>query len=191
MDVYKAIIARRTIRKYKQKNIEIELLKKFINAGRRAPSAANLQPLRYMIVMNEKLKQRIFKNLKFARYLGAEGKPKAGEKPVAYIIILNDMNISKNPATYDVGASAENITLSALAEGIGCCWIRSFNNKNLVKILNISPVHEIELVIALGYPAEISICEDIENNSSIKYYRDSVGTLHVPKRKLENIIEIL
>jgi len=46
----------------------------------------------------------------------------------------------------------------------------------------------IGLIIALGYPAEKSVIEDIEKNSSIKYYKDSSGIHHVPKRKLGDIL---
>jgi len=42
--------------------------------------------------------------------------------------------------------------------------------------------------MTLGYPAEKPIYEDADKNSSIKYYKDSSGTLHVPKRKLKDII---
>ena len=40
----------------------------------------------------------------------------------------------------------------------------------------------------MGYPLEKPVFEDIEKGSSIKYYKDDSGTLHVPKRKLEDIL---
>ena len=58
----------------------------------------------------------------------------------------------------------------------------------VIRILNIPEDYSIGLVIALGYPAEKPICEDVDKNSSIKYYRDSSGIMHVPKRKLKDII---
>ena len=54
-NVYYAIISRRSIRRFNQKQIPIELLKKFVNAARLAPSAANLQPLEYFIINQKEL----------------------------------------------------------------------------------------------------------------------------------------
>ena len=52
MSIYNTIISRRTIRKFKQIDIPIDTLKKLVNAGRLAPSAGNLQPIEYLIVIN-------------------------------------------------------------------------------------------------------------------------------------------
>ena len=58
--VYEAILSRRTIRRFKQKPVDVKLLKKFVNAARVAPSAANLQPLEYFIISEKKLCARVF-----------------------------------------------------------------------------------------------------------------------------------
>ncbi len=50
MDLYDVIINRRTIRKFSQKPLTYEMLKKYVNAARLAPSAANKQPLKYKII---------------------------------------------------------------------------------------------------------------------------------------------
>lgn len=63
MGIYETIISRRTIRKFKQETIDPEILKKLVNAGRLAPSAANLQPLEYLVVDDKDLKEKIFPNL--------------------------------------------------------------------------------------------------------------------------------
>jgi len=60
MDVYKAIQSRRTIRRFKQRPVDVELLKRFVNAARVAPSAANLQPLEYFIVSEKRLCASVF-----------------------------------------------------------------------------------------------------------------------------------
>jgi nitroreductase len=191
MDIYNEIISRRTIRKFKQLYISIEVLKKIVNAGRLAPSAGNLQPLEYLIATDNSLKGKIFGTLSWARYIKPKGDPQKGEKPVTYIIIIVNNRIANAAySKYDIGASAENITITALAEGIGCCWIASFNKNKLSEILKIPEGYSIDLVLALGYPLENPIFEDIEKDSSIIYYKDSGDRLHVPKRRLEDIIHI-
>jgi nitroreductase len=191
MSIYNRIISRRTIRKFKQIDIPVSILKKLVNAGRLAPSAGNLQPLEYLIVTDNSLKAKIFSTLSWAIYLKPEYNPQKGEEPAAYIIAIVNNKIANNAYyKYDVGASVENIVISALEENIGCCWIASFNRNKLPKILKIPEGYLIDCVLALGYPLENPTFEDIEKESSIKYFKDSKGRLHIPKRKLEDIIHI-
>lgn len=191
MKTYDLIISRRTIRKFQQKTVKLSVLKKIVNAGRLAPSAGNLQPLEYVIVVDDVVREEIFHNIGWARYIAPEGNPKKNEKPVAYIIILVKKEDLLVPYfKYDVGASAENITLAALEEGIGCCWIGSFNKKKIENILKIPGEYNVDLVLALGYPLEDPECCEIEKGESIKYYKDASGILHVPKRKLDDLIHI-
>lgn len=191
MKIYNAIISRRTIRKFQQKPIKLSILKRIVNAGRLAPSAGNLQPLEYVIAVDDSLREKIFPNVRWARDIAPEGNPKNNERPVAYIIILVNKEISFGSFfKYDVGASAENITLAALEEGIGCCWIGSFNRKKIENILKIPEQYSADLVLALGYPLENPEYYDIEEGKSIKYYKDTSGVLHVPKRKIADITHI-
>jgi len=191
MEIYNTIISRRTIRKFKQKPVELLILKKLVNAGRLAPSAGNLQPLEYIITVDKAAKEKIFPYVRWAHYIAPEGNPGESEKPMAYIIILiNKENLLVPYYKYDVGASAENITLAALEEGIGCCWIGSFNRKRIENILKIPNKYSADLVLALGYPLENPEYYDIEKNKSIRYHKDTSGRLHVPKRKLDDIVHI-
>jgi len=189
MSLYEKIIERRTIRKFKQDRIGKDVLRKLVNAGRLAPSAANLQPLEYFIADDGRLKDKIFSNLSWAGYIKPEGDPGEGEWPAAYIIILSDSKKNASPDR-DIGASAQNITLAALEEGIGCCWIGAFKKKQIDQIIGVPENLSAELVLALGYPLEHPVCEDIEKDGSIKYYKDSSGRLHVPKRRLDDIVHM-
>jgi len=191
MKIYNAIISRRTIRKFRQKPIKLSILKRMVNSGRLAPSVGNLQPLEYVIAVDDALREKIFSNVRWAGYIAPEGNPKNNERPVAYIIILVNKEISFGSFfKYDVGASAENITLAALEEGIGCCWIGSFNRKKIENILKIPEQYSADLVLALGYPLENPEYYDIEKGKSIKYHKDTSGVLHLPKRKLDDIVHI-
>ncbi|MDD5621742.1 MAG: nitroreductase family protein [Actinomycetota bacterium] len=191
MEVYDTIISRRTIRKFKQKPVKLSVLKRLVNAGRLAPSAGNLQPLEYIVIADGIVREKIFPHVRWARYIEPEGNPKEDERPMAYIIILiNKENLLVPFYKYDVGASAENITLAALEKGIGCCWIGSFDRKKIKNILKITDDCSIDLILALGYPLEDPGYYDIEKDKSIKYHKDNSGKLHVPKRKLDDIVHI-
>jgi len=188
MSAYDIILRRRTIRKFKQDKIERELLVKLVNAARHAPSGANMQPAKYLIIDDSNTVKKIFEHLKWAGYIAPHGDPKEGERPVAYIIVLADTRIRKSGYELDLGAAIQNILITAEEENIGTCWIGSVNREEVRQILDIPDELLINSVIALGYKAESSVAE--EENGSIKYYKDNKGILHVPKRKLKDIMEV-
>lgn len=187
MDVYDAIVTRRSIRRFKQEPIKLELLKKFVNAARLAPSAANLQPLEYFIVNEKNLCSKVFKNLSWAGYIKPKWSPSENERPTAYIIILVKES-SNNWYQRDASFAAENIVLAAEGEGIGSCVLCKIDKEELRDELNIPDVIIIDSVIALGYKQEKSVIEDFKD--SIKYWRDENNIMHVPKRNSEEITHI-
>ncbi len=59
MDVLEAIEKRRSIRKFKSEKITEEQIGKLIEAARLAPSGCNVQPWRFIIVKDKKLKNKL------------------------------------------------------------------------------------------------------------------------------------
>jgi len=186
MDVYDAIISRRSIREFQDKAIPRDLLEKFVDAGRLAPQAANRQPLEFIIVDDKRLTDELFKNTRLAGYM--EWKPDISKKAQAYIVIIVNTDIQKPIwIPYDVALAAENISLAAWAEGIGSCMIGAFNKNRVRDLLNLPGNFDVPLLIALGYPAHKSIALDASGDD-VTYWRDEDGTFHVPKRPLRKII---
>ena len=105
MDVFSLIKSRRTIRKFEQKPISEEQLKMYVDAARVAPSGANLQPLKYVIVQNADMTDKLFPLLKWAGYLAPDYNPKEDEKPTAYIVVCVDEEIRKSGFEQDAGAA--------------------------------------------------------------------------------------
>ena len=186
MNVYEAILIRRTIRRYQQKPIDEKISDKLINAARVAPSAANLQPCEYIIVNDKSIVDQIFPCLKWAGYIAPAGNPPEGERPMAYIVVLLNRTWRKEGGEVDAAAAIENILLTALEEDIASCWIGSVDRDKLRQILTVPDYCAIDSVVGLGYPNEQSVVEDSDN--SIKYWKDDTGLFHVPKRKLETIL---
>ena len=187
MTVYNLILKRRTIRKFENRPIEKEKIIKMVNAARVAPSGANLQPLKYIAVTTPELCEKVFPLTRYAAYL-KDGAPKEGEKPMAYIVVLEDESIRKG-ADLDAGAAIENLILTALEDGIASCWIGSVDRDSLRNVLGLNERFKINSVIALGYPAQQS--EEAEFQGDVKYYLDGEGKLHVPKRGVDEILNIL
>ena len=185
MSLYRIIIRRRSIRRFQQKPIKIELLEKFVNAARLAPSAANLQVLEYFIVTEKKLCSKIFETVGWAAYIKPSWTPDENERPTAYIIILIS-DIHNKYYQRDVSLSSENIILTAEEKEIGSCILYNINREKIREILRIPKLFHIDSMIALGYKAEQPVVEDLKD--SVRYWRDKNNVLHVPKRKLEDII---
>lgn len=186
MSLYDLITSRRSIRQFKSEPIPKDILKKLVNAARLAPSAANLQPLEFIVVDDEAIRKEIFSCLRWAAYIAPEGNPKPGQEPVAYVVVLVNRNIRDRGFERDAGAAIENLILAAWEKGIGSCWVISIDRSRVHEILGIPDEYSIDSIVALGYPAEMPLLEDIKD--SIKYWKDREGRLHVPKRKLERVI---
>ena len=186
MTVYDLIVKRRTIRKFKQIKISEELLTKFVNAGRLAPSGSNLQPLEFMVIHRKDLLDKVFSALRWAGYIAPEGNPPEGSQPMAYIIVLINSDIKKEGGAVDAAAAIENMTLVALEQDIGSCWIGSIQRNDVREIFKIPQNYRIDSILAMGYPDESPLSEVL--TTSVKYWKDESGTLHVPKRKLNDII---
>jgi nitroreductase len=186
MSLYELIVSRRSIRQFKPESISEEFLREIVNAGRLAPSAANLQPLEFIVVDEEGIKEKIFPCLKWAGYIAPVGNPKPGQEPQAYVVVLVNTEIRGKGFEWDSGAAIENMILAAWEKGIGSCWIISVDKDRVKTLLNVPADYKIDSVIALGYPAEAPVTEDLMD--SVEYWKDEEGCLHVPKRRLEDVI---
>jgi nitroreductase len=178
----------RSYRRFQQDvHIKLETLKELVDLGRLSASAMNIQPLKYVLSCEPSRNADIFPCLGWAAYLKDWKGPEEGDRPSAYIIVLLDTEISRN-AGCDHGISAQSILLGATEKGLGGCMIATVNRKELSRLLNIEPRYEILLVIALGKPKETVVIEKIGPDGDVKYWRDSQGVHHVPKRALDDII---
>lgn len=178
---------------YQNHAVSLKALKCMVNLARLSASAANLQPLNYILSSNPEKNDLIFSCLAWAGYIKDWPGPKDGERPAAYIIILGNTNISKN-FWCDHGIASQSMLLGAREKGLAGCMIGAINRRKLRKILNIPPRYKILLVLAIGKPKEKVKIEVVDSDSSlstvnnIKYWRDGKGVHHVPKRKLTDII---
>lgn len=172
---------------FQDEAVSRDTLKGLVNLARWSASAANLQPLKYLLANGAKRNEEIFSCLAWAGYLKDWPGPAAGERPAAYIIILGDTKIARDFGC-DQGIAAQSILLGARSQGLGGCMMGSIKRDRLRELLSISEQYEILLVIALGKPKETVVLEEVLPGGSIKYWRDDQGVHHVPKRRLEDII---
>ena len=167
------------------RKISNEDIRDIISAVRLAPAAANLQRIRIAPVTSEAECEAVFSCLGFAAYLKNWDGPAIGERPVAYLVIMTDAELNVNLGV-DAGLAAEAMLLVARERGIGGCLFGSFTADALHQAIGRDGYTPI-LVMALGYPAEEVVIEDVVDGN-IRYYRDEVGVHHVPKRSVDEII---
>lgn len=167
--------------------ISKETLKELVELARLSGSAANLQPLKYILINEKDRNAVVFKHLRWAGYLKDWDGPVEGERPTAYIVMLHDQSISKNPF-WDHGIASQSIMLGAVEKGYGGCMFGAFDKEGLTADLNVPEHLEILMVLALGKPVEEVVLEPLGEDGDIHYYRDANRVHHVPKRSLESMI---
>ena len=177
----------RSIRRFKKGfKITKKTLTELVELARFSASAANLQPLKYVLSCDEERNNKIFPHTKWAGYLSNWDGPALSERPSAYILILGDTEITKSFGC-DHGIAAQNILLGAAEKGMGGCIVGAIKRKSLHESLNIPARYEILLAVALGKPNEKVVIETA-CKGDIKYWRDEKDVMHVPKRPTEELI---
>ncbi|MDH7569763.1 MAG: nitroreductase family protein [Armatimonadota bacterium] len=173
---------------YQDRRVDEQTLRELVELARLSPSAGNMQPLKFLLSADPALNARIFPTLAWAGYLRDWSGPAEGERPAAYIVIVGDKEIRPNFGC-DHGIAAQSILLGAVERGLGGCMIGAIDRKALRAVLNLPEERwDILLVIALGYPKEQVVLEEVGPDGDIKYYRDAAGVHHVPKRRLDDLI---
>jgi len=182
------IIKNRSYRRfYQDVTVERATLRELVDLARLSASGSNLQALKFRLSCDADENAKIFACLGWAGYLKDWPGPAEGERPSAYIVILGDKEISQSFGV-NPGIAAQSILLGATEKGLGGCIIGSVDKPKLTQALEIPDRYEILLVLALGKPKETVVLETVGPDGDIKYWRDSQGVHHVPKRPLDEII---
>lgn len=150
MDFYEVINKRYSVRKYKNQPVEEPKLNRVLESARIAPSAANRQPLYFIIIKDE---NRI-RSLKKAYdrdwfYTAPIVVCACGEPSKTWI-----RKDGKNYNDVDVAIAMDHLILAATAEGLGTCWIGAFDCKAVKEILELPRGIEPIAMTPLGYPAD-------------------------------------
>ena len=141
MDVFEAIQKRRSSRSYESTPISKEILSVVLEAGSLAPSAKNLQPWHFIVVTNKEKRKALSKG-KYAKFLS--------EVP-AVIVLCGDQQVSPDWYIVDVALAGENMILAATNQGLGTCWVGSFEEKDVQTQLGIPENLRVVALMAIGY----------------------------------------
>ncbi len=150
MELMKAIKTRRSIRRYLDKPVENEKLLRVLDAGRLAPSAKNRQNWKFIIVQNPESK----------KYLSevASNQSFIAQAPIVIVCCAYPVDYMLKCGIPDypinISIAMDHMTLKAVEEELGTCWIGSFDPKKVCDLLEIPDTVEVVELLTLGYPAE-------------------------------------
>lgn len=150
MDIYEVIKTRRSIRSYKPDPIPEDKLRRVLEAVRLAPSGNNRQPWKFILVKDEKLKEQLVPLCYNQSFIAS----------APMVVVACGYNIHYNRGGYmgdlsmvvDVAIAVDHLTLAARAEGLGTCWIGSFDNEEVKKLLHIPGEVQVVALTPLGFP---------------------------------------
>ena len=146
MSLIDYILTRRSIRHYENKDIPKHILNQIFEAGRNAPSAANRQPIHFIIVNDKEEKKELSKGI-FNRHI--KGSP-------TVLVGCADINsiLTGKWAIVDAVIAMQNMVIAAWTLGIGSCWIGDFKEEKVKNLLKIPDKWKVVALLTLGYPAE-------------------------------------
>lgn len=146
MSTIDSILNRYSVRKYENKEIPQEILSQILEAGRQAPSAANRQPIRFVVVKDGEIAKN-FSNALFNRFV----------KDAPMIIVgCADVKslLTGKWAVIDTTIALQNMVIAAWSLGVGSCWIGAFDEEKIKTLLKIPGDWKVVALVTFGYPAE-------------------------------------
>jgi len=150
MEVKEAIQTRRSVRAYQDKEIPEEKIKKVLEAAQSAPSANNRQPWKFIVVKDPQSREKLAR--------AAANQSFVGEAPVIIVAVALQpeyvMRCGVPSYPVDLAIAVDHMTLSAVDEGLGTCWIGAFYQDEVRKILNIPEKYKVVALLPLGFPAD-------------------------------------
>ena len=159
-----------SVRKYLSKVVSREVINKCLEAARLAPSACNSQPWSFIVVDDEKARNRLAEKAFSGIYSLSSFEKMA---PVYIIVITQQSGYVARLGGYfkgvqysliDIGIACEHFILQATEEGLGTCWLGWFNEKKVKEVLGISGRKKVDIIISMGY-ADTSCLPDKKRKS--------------------------
>jgi nitroreductase len=160
MKFIELVQARQSTRKFDRRPVPPELIGQCLEAARLSPSACNSQPWTFVVVDAPEVKDRLVREA-----LGGLYKSNAFVRDApALVVIITETSgyIARMGGLFrhvkynliDIGIAGEHLVLQAAELGLGSCWLGWFKESAVRRVLGLPRKTQIDIMIALGYPAE-------------------------------------
>ena len=150
MELKEVIEKRESIRDYEDKPIPQDKLLRVLEAARLAPSGSNRQPWKFVVVKDRQTRQKLAQ--------AAGGQTFVGKAPVviAAVATMPELVMICGVAEYpvDLAIAVDHLTLAAVDEGLGTCWIGAFSQEKVREILKIPKSCRTVALLPLGFPKQ-------------------------------------
>lgn len=148
MDVEEAVLRRRAVRSYEDRDVSKEKLERVLNAARMAPSARNEQDWKFVVVRDGDVKEKVY------RAAGRQSFIREAPVVIAGVSTNPDyvMSCEVPAGIVDLSIALDHITLKATEEGLGTCWVGAFDQEKAKEALDVPEENKIVALMPLGYP---------------------------------------
>jgi nitroreductase len=143
MNVWEAIRTKRAVRQFKPTPLPDDVIRKILNAGRRAQSSKNTQPWHFIAIQDKATLKALSELGDFAGHLAGAA------LGIAIITPSPDQRFS---IMFDAGQSAANMQLAAWEMGLGSCLATIYQPEEARKLLGFPGDLHIRIAISFGYP---------------------------------------
>ncbi|MBN2049592.1 MAG: nitroreductase family protein [Spirochaetales bacterium] len=150
MELLSFIKNRVSIRNFSDEPVNLEALKRILEAGRLAPSAKNRQPWRFIVIREKELRSRV-QNASF-------GQNHVGTAPVIIAACTTnvDYRMPNGQLSYpiDISFAVSSMMLQIEAEGLGSCVVTTFDEREMKDVLSIPYLMKVVMLLLVGHSQE-------------------------------------
>jgi nitroreductase len=145
-----AIESRKSIRDYEERPVPEDKLRRVLEAARLAPSASNRQRWKFIVVRDEKRRQAL------SRAAGGQAHIAKAPVVIAAVSTMPEYVMRCEVPAYavDLAIAVDHMTLAAVDQGLGTCWIGAFSQQEARSILSIPEEYKVVTLLPLGFPAQ-------------------------------------
>ena len=163
MEILSPIESWQTIRKYTDTPIDKQVLERILEAGRKAPSAKNRQPWRFIVVQDKDQKKRL--------QTAAFGQEQVGQAPVVIAACTTniDYRMPNGQLSYpiDITFAVSFMMLQAVSEGLGTCVVTTYDEQEIKEILTVPYSMRVVMLLLIGHPAEEPLVQQRKPKSRV------------------------
>ena len=188
MNIRDLLLQARSYRRFREdRPVPSDLLIAAVDAARYAPASANAQVMRYAVCTARDMREKLFPHMAWAGKLKDWPGPAEGERPTGYIVIGGDEQYPQFHMV-DLGIASQSMFLFLSEAGYAACMMGSINAKAIHEVVGFPDTVKVLQVLAVGYPGEKVVLDEMQAGGDTSYYRDANDVHHVPKRPLQEVL---
>lgn len=161
MELFEAMRARRSVRKFLDRDVDDAMIEAILEAARWAPTGGNMQPWEFIVVRSPEQKRRLV-DCTYSGYLEKGGSPQKWilAAPVVLVVCINQKRTGsrygesgRRIALMDTSAAIQNVLLAIVSVGLASCWVSGFVPEGIAEAIRLPRGVEPVALLPVGYPA--------------------------------------